>query len=74
MRILIEHGVVSAGDLRLLADPAWCSRQEDLWWTRELRRAPPGGRPLAARRRRAAGSRRGVDHERGAGAAPAGAR
>ena len=35
VRILIEHGVVSAGDLRLLADPAWCSRQEDLWWTRE---------------------------------------
>jgi hypothetical protein len=38
VRVLIEHGVVSAGDLRLLADPAWCSRQEDLWWTRELRR------------------------------------
>jgi len=35
VRILIEHGVVSAGDLRLLTDPAWCSRQEDLWWTRE---------------------------------------
>jgi hypothetical protein len=35
VRILIEHGVVSASDLRLLADPAWCSRQEDLWWTRE---------------------------------------
>jgi hypothetical protein len=33
--VLIEHGVVAAGDLRLLADPAWCSRQEDLWWTRE---------------------------------------
>ena len=39
VRVLIEHGVVSAGDLRLLADPAWCSRQEDLWWTRELRSA-----------------------------------
>ena len=37
VRVLIEHGVVAAGDLRLLADPAWCSRQEDLWWTRELR-------------------------------------
>jgi hypothetical protein len=36
VRVLIEHGVVSAGDLRLLADPGWCSRQEDLWWTREL--------------------------------------
>jgi hypothetical protein len=40
VRVLVEHGVVAAGDLRLLADPAWCSRQEDLWWTRELR----GGR------------------------------
>jgi hypothetical protein len=38
VRVLIEHGVVAAGDLRLLADPAWCSRQEDLWWTRELPR------------------------------------
>jgi hypothetical protein len=37
VRVLIEHGIVAAGDLRLLADPAWCSRQEDLWWTRELR-------------------------------------
>ena len=36
--VLIEHGVVSGADLGLLADPAWCSRQEDLWWTRELRR------------------------------------
>jgi hypothetical protein len=36
VRVLIEHGVIAAGDLRLLADPAWCSRQEDLWWTREL--------------------------------------
>lgn len=35
VRVLIEHGVVAAGDLRMLADPAWCSRQEDLWWTRE---------------------------------------
>ena len=43
VRILIEHGVVAPGDLRLLADPAWCSRQEDLWWTRELR---PAGRRL----------------------------
>jgi hypothetical protein len=36
VRVLVEHGVIAAGDLRLLADPAWCSRQEDLWWTREL--------------------------------------
>lgn len=36
--VLIEHGIVASGDLRLLADPAWCSRQEDLWWTRELPR------------------------------------
>ena len=35
VRVLIEHGVVSAGDLRMLTDPAWCSRQEDLWWSRE---------------------------------------
>jgi hypothetical protein len=35
VRVLIEHGVVAPSDLRLLADPAWCSRQEDLWWTRE---------------------------------------
>jgi hypothetical protein len=33
VRILIEHGIVAPGDLRLLADPAWCSRQEDLWWS-----------------------------------------
>ena len=47
VRVLVEHGVVSAGDLRLIADPAWCSRQEDLWWTRELR----GGRRALSRRR-----------------------
>jgi hypothetical protein len=35
VRILIEHGIVAPGDLRLLADPAWCSRQEDLWWDRD---------------------------------------
>jgi hypothetical protein len=32
VRVLIEHGVVAPGDLKLLTDPAWCSRQEDLWW------------------------------------------
>jgi hypothetical protein len=35
VRVLIEHGVVGLGDLSLLTDPAWCSRQEDLWWTRD---------------------------------------
>jgi hypothetical protein len=35
VRVLIEHGVIAPGDLRLLSDPAWCSRQEDLWWTSE---------------------------------------
>ncbi len=35
VRILIEHGIVGPGDLRLLSDPAWCSRQEDLWWDRD---------------------------------------
>lgn len=31
--VLLENGVVNAADLDRLADPAWCSRQEDLWWT-----------------------------------------
>jgi hypothetical protein len=30
---LIETGIITPGDLDRLADPAWCSRQEDLWWT-----------------------------------------
>jgi hypothetical protein len=30
---LIESGIIAATDLDRLADPAWCSRQEDLWWT-----------------------------------------
>ena len=60
--VLIEHGVVSAADLGLLADPAWCSRQEDLWWTREL---------LPGRRCGRRGAH-GVDAERGASATPAG--
>jgi hypothetical protein len=58
VRVLIDHGVVAASDLRLLGDPAWCSRQEDLWWTRELGRA----RRQLARRRAAAGR---ADAERG---------
>ncbi len=32
--VLIENGVITAADLQRLTDPAWCSRQEDLWWTR----------------------------------------
>ncbi len=30
---LIESGIITVVDLDRLADPAWCSRQEDLWWT-----------------------------------------
>ena len=33
VRILIEHGIITGADLRRLGDPAWCSRQEDLWWS-----------------------------------------
>ena len=33
VRVLIEHGIITAADLARLSDPAWCSRQEDLWWT-----------------------------------------
>ena len=33
VRLLIEHGIITAADLGRLNDPAWCSRQEDLWWT-----------------------------------------
>ena len=35
VRILIEHGIITRGDLGRLNDPAWCSRQEDLWWTQQ---------------------------------------
>ena len=66
VRILIEHGIVGPGDLRLLADPAWCSRQEDLWWDRDLRRCPG----LAAGRGGRSFGRR-IDLERGGGAVPA---
>ena len=54
VRILIEHGIVGPGDLRLLGDPAWCSRQEDLWWDSELAAyggpwpGATGGPPCAA--------------------------
>jgi hypothetical protein len=30
---LIENGVITTSDLDRIGDPAWCSRQEDLWWT-----------------------------------------
>ncbi|HTZ28153.1 MAG TPA: hypothetical protein VMC83_29420 [Streptosporangiaceae bacterium] len=30
---LIENGIVTESDLDRIDDPAWCSRQEDLWWT-----------------------------------------
>ncbi len=30
---LIENGIVTTDDLDRISDPAWCSRQEDLWWT-----------------------------------------
>jgi hypothetical protein len=66
VRILIEHGIVGPGDLRLLADPAWCSRQEDLWWDRDLRQTALAGRPGRP------AVRRPVDVERGAGAVAAG--
>jgi hypothetical protein len=33
---LIENGVITTSDLDRLSDPAWCSRQEDLWWTTAL--------------------------------------
>jgi hypothetical protein len=29
---LIESGIVTSADLDRISDPAWCSRQEDLWW------------------------------------------
>jgi hypothetical protein len=32
---LIENGIVTTDDLDRIADPAWCSRQEDLWWTQD---------------------------------------
>jgi hypothetical protein len=32
--VLIEHAIITPGDLDRLSDPSWCSRQEDLWWDR----------------------------------------
>jgi hypothetical protein len=34
VEVLIENGIITPADLARLNDPAWCSRQEDLWWTR----------------------------------------
>jgi len=34
VEVLLDHAVITPADLGRLEDPAWCSRQEDLWWTR----------------------------------------
>jgi hypothetical protein len=34
--VLIDTGIVAPADLDRLTDPAWCSRQEDLWWTQVI--------------------------------------
>jgi hypothetical protein len=34
--VLIESGIITIHDLDRIDDPAWCSRQEDLWWTQVL--------------------------------------
>jgi hypothetical protein len=34
--VLIENGTIAVADLARLSDPAWCSRQEDLWWTQVI--------------------------------------
>jgi len=34
--VLIENGIISPDDLSRFSDPAWCSRQEDLWWTQVI--------------------------------------
>jgi hypothetical protein len=36
VRILIDHGIITSADLGRMDDPAWRSRQEDLWWTQDL--------------------------------------
>jgi hypothetical protein len=30
---LIESAIITSTDLDRISDPAWCSRQEELWWT-----------------------------------------
>jgi hypothetical protein len=42
VEVLLEHAIITSADLAHLRDPAWCSRQEDLWWTE---RPPPGRSP-----------------------------
>jgi hypothetical protein len=34
VEVLMENAIITSTNLDLLNDPAWCSRQEDLWWTR----------------------------------------
>jgi hypothetical protein len=34
--LLIDTGIIAPDDLGRLSDPAWCSRQEDLWWTQVI--------------------------------------
>jgi hypothetical protein len=34
VEVLLEYAIITPADLARLDDPAWCSRQEDLWWTR----------------------------------------
>jgi hypothetical protein len=34
VEVLMENAIITSANLDLLNDPAWCSRQEDLWWTR----------------------------------------
>ena len=66
VRILIEHGIITSADLGRLDDPAWRSRQEDLWWTQGDQSRPDGQRPIGQWRRR----RRRDHHELRAGLAP----
>jgi hypothetical protein len=35
VQVLLEYGIITVADLARLNDAAWCSRQEDLWWTQE---------------------------------------
>jgi hypothetical protein len=65
VRVLIEHGVIAVSDLGLLSDPAWCSRQEDLWWSRELRAGRlPRRRTRADLEPYAGAARTGSGHDR----------
>src|SRR5262249_1357652 len=56
VRLLIEHGIVTGAGLGKLNDPAWCSRQEDLWWSRDGSSGRAG--PCSSGRRRGHGARR----------------